>query len=197
MKDGKFYESFKEKVEGSVEFTKDGKTYYHVIHDKLEGKLHSIQVYEGDYGTDLKVSLTDKSGDAQVLRIPFLSGTEVNDYAQGFSYYIDQLAIGDELELGLNQTEKNKKGYLYRNFFVKKNGTSLKYSYSPKECPSGVQIDVTNPTTKKTEKKWDFTAKNAFLYDKIAPVVEKLTPAQAAAPAAGYSDEPDGLDLPF
>jgi hypothetical protein len=197
---GKFYESHKTKpAVAHEEFEKDGTTYYHVLYDQLEGELHSVKIDESDYGTHLKVSLTDAAGDAQVLKFPlFRKGSEVDDWAAAFAPYIDQLNVGDKIALSLNQKEKDKNDYLYKNFFVSVDGTWLKQSFKWGDVPRGVKTTIKDKVTKKDKDVWDFTDRNAFLYEKIETAVNLLQPASTVPAGTQFSDEPDDTDsLPF
>lgn len=199
--EGKFYESHKTPVPNAVSFVKDDKTYYHLLFDEIHGKLHSIKIDEGEYGTKLKISLTDAAGDAQVLAIPLISKWGVDDWARSLAVFIDQLEVGDDLELSLNTKDKDPKGYLRKNLFIKKDGTNLKFSFSHKDAPKGIKRVEKDKVTKKEKEVWDFSDRDSFYYDIIEKNVNRLKgsppPEAAYSDVEGVPDFGDDSDIPF
>lgn len=199
---GTFYESFKTKEEGTVEFvTKDGDKRYHKEYPELSGTLYSVNVKEVDWDTG-KVELLEinlnQNDEAWQLSIPVMDARGVSDWAIQAAYFLDQLNEGDNIKIGLNRKETDKSGkYLKKTMFFRVDDKPLKRSYTKDDVPQWIKKLVKDKVTKKEKEEWDTTDFQAFFYDILQKNAERLKTGQKeeAPVESGY----DGADseLPF
>lgn len=204
---GVFYLSQKEKSdEYNVEFEKDDKKYYHKEFNTLDGKLTGIKLRDGKYGKQVSLFFEKAEDVIYVLNLNvFNQGSRVDDWMRAFTLYLANLKIGEQTEISLNRNKVDKKGYLFKNAFVKQNGIKVDWAFNPmKDAPKWEQT-----TDKVTgEAMWDSSNQDKFYYDKIkesvkqevVPTEEKKTTTKKPVKAKAIETKEEDFDdekLPF
>lgn len=148
----------------------DGKTgtKYEIYYKKLSGKLEFAEVYESDYGTQLKVGIRDKG----ILYI--WSSRFDSAFATSVMERLPKVNVGDEMELSpylIYKGEKTNKGIT-----MHVNGVKVGSYYSQYDTENGEFIErngletIKKPdVSKATSADWRiyFAQKAVFLRDKV------------------------------
>ena len=160
----KLYISSKTKEVGfDTEVEYEGTTYYHKELSHIEGVLKNKKLEEGNYGERLKLFFAQDKDNTYVLEIPTLQGDSLKPWAAEIAKYLPGMDIGKNVKISTNTTKVDKKGNPYRNFYVEQDGVSVAWAFNLEDVPK--------PTQKKSKLKgevtWDFTDRDAFLYEII------------------------------
>lgn len=177
---GKFYESSKDMQEGfniRVE-TQNKEIRYHRESDALEGVLKKIGIKEAQFTNgkvkQLRIMFDEISGDIGTLSIPILTAKGTLDpWIKAFMLYLPALKKGMEIKIQLNRQNKDKKGYLFKNVWMRDgDDEQIQWAFDPR--PSGGVVpqptESEHPLTH--VRQLDFTAVDKWYYDYLMQVVE-------------------------
>lgn len=157
--------------------TKEVVLNYHKEVPTLSGVLHSAKLKDTNFGQRLTLSLTQPNGDSHVLEIPVFNGTtdNISDYVKSITQIIGGLQLGIQTTFELNKTTKDKKGFLYANFYAEQEGEKIQWQFKVfgegSEVPPAKQVK--NKVTGKET--WDFSDASVWLYSKLKEGVQNLT----------------------
>lgn len=178
-KTGKFYESSKQEQTGfNVKIPlDDGSVVWHRYSDELEGTLKKIQLQTVDFGKGqlklLKIMWEEISGDVGSLSVPVLTAKGTLDsWIKALMLSLPNLKKKMNFKLQLNRSNKDKKGFLYKNAWFRDADNEdelIKWAFDPqKDTPPPIETE--HPLT--GEKKWDYNPVDKFYYDKLMELIE-------------------------
>lgn len=195
-KEGNFYATAKTQLDESYiqnDYDVAGRkgTNYQKFFDKIEGTLHSVDIYTAEKldGSPqfLRINVNSLDGNEAInLDIPLLDGKGkwLNDWVCAVAPTLGALNVGEKITISLNNKAVDSKGFLYKNIYVRVwNEDTQTYdlpawSYHPKnDVPSWVVTVVKHKVTKKEMKEVDKEAHDRFIYDKVEESLMKLKPA--------------------
>lgn len=208
-KEGNFYTTAKTQLDDSYiqnNYDVAGRkgTNYQKFFDKIEGTLHSVDIYTAEKleGTPqlLRINVNSLDGNEAInLDIPLLDskGKWLNDWVCAVAPTLGALNVGEKITISLNNKAVDSKGFLYKNIYVRVwNEDTQTYdlpawSYHPKnDVPSWVVTVVKHKVTKKEMKEVDKEAHDGFIYDKVEEALMKLKPVAKTSNSPAVSSAP-------
>lgn len=197
--DGKITQKAEETTPGAVKSEKDGKTYYKLHHDAIEGVLTSIAVKENEFnGQVIKswvLTLSDM-GDTYQLEVNVKGG-----YGSSLIKALANPVIDFTQPIRLQPWAKTVNNVKKSAMYVSQAGNQIDW-YFTKDNPNGLP----EPKVVKFEgkDKWDWYDQLQFLEqfvkNTIAPKLKAAAPVYKTpeyAPPADISSAPEDDDLPF
>lgn len=193
-------------------------------HSNIKGKISRLEVKEAGFQKGLMMlSMNFESeGDFIVLDFPLKdSRGDYSAWVNALAPYVEALTPGMDIELWLNKKDKEKgsdgKERLYKRMYLKANGETLKWTYTPKEeAPVWDKVEKKDPLTGTVTTTYDKSKYEDFLTSKLKPTLErfaahkesqntntqaevKAEPVEKAATVTEKVTEFDGddSDLPF
>lgn len=217
---GVFYESSKDPQEGyniRYESAQTHKVSYHRESPTLEGTLRKIGLkkFTFDHGpvTYVRIMFEEISGAVGTLSLPLMTQKGgVDNWVKAFMLYLPVLKKGQEIKISLNRSNKDKKGFLYKNVWMRDgDDAQIPWAYDPKPEAAIVPKAILGEDPITREPKWDFTPVDKWYYDYLMKVIDawggpdsedqsqlgenetyvgNITAEEAAEGAAAYDDLP-------
>lgn len=126
LKDGKMREKVAEGTEGAVLRTHtddDGKTTekWEIAYSGIKGLITGVQLYDGDYGTSVNVSIKDEDDNLFILSLKAASG-----YGESFMEALPNIDLAEEVTLKSYIAKKSGRPAL----FIQQNGETIRSAFS-------------------------------------------------------------------
>lgn len=195
--EGKWAQRVKEGTPGAVEReNKLGNVVYEIYHDTVTGFITKAEIDDsGDYGDQLKITVSDDIGDSIVASIPMESR-----YASDFMKRYPGINLDEEVSLTPYSFEDD--GKKRSGISVRQNNQKIPHQWT-KDNPG----DMPQPEEKKKGKKivWDWTDQLNFLIEKFEEKSKEITRKpkaasikdQVIAESKANVEEQEEDDLPF
>jgi hypothetical protein len=157
--DGKFAQSFKTQVEGSIgRINKEKRQVYELFFQELVGKITNVVLEDSSYGLQWKVTLMDDT-ERFIVTMGFSS-----NYAKGFLKMFENINLEKPVTLS-PAVSTDARGESSTSLFIYQDGKLVPYAYKS-DAPNG--MPERELITVGGKEKWDYTKQLKWLGEKVA-----------------------------
>lgn len=156
-----------------------GKVIHEELYDSLEGRITNVTFKDGDYGTQLIITV-DNDGEVANLQMPLSSNP-----ASGFLKCLPNLNANEPVKFSPKMEEKD--GKRKTTLFVNQNGAAVKWYWTkdnPGKLPPLAKVKIKGKETWDDSDQIDFL--KAYVNDEFLPKLGKII----------VNNEPDD-EVPF